>query len=48
MTNKERKVEQAKNKKPINFKCGGCRGVFPYKGSYECPSCGYGKDPVHE
>lgn len=40
--NKKKEV-RSQRRKPINVTCGGCKKVFPYEGSYECPNCGYGK-----
>lgn len=44
---KQLKEARAANKDPINFTCGGCKKVHPYSETtkFECPSCGYGKDP---
>lgn len=41
----DRKEIQVSKRPPGNVTCGGCKKVFPYKGSLECPECGYGKDP---
>ncbi len=47
---KRLKEERAAHKKPINFTCGRCHKVQPYSSvtKYECPVCGYGKDPIKE
>lgn len=43
-----RKERQVGEEDPVNFTCGGCRAVVPFHGTYECPRCGYGKDPKEE
>lgn len=47
---KQLKEVRAQNKKPINFTCGRCKKVQPWnlETKFECPDCGYGKDPVKE
>lgn len=47
---KKLKEHRAAGKDPINFTCGQCRKVQPYSETmkFECPDCGYGKDPVED
>ena len=36
---KERADIRAKGKKPINFTCGKCKQVVPFKDGYKCSNC---------
>jgi len=47
---KQLKEVRAAKKDPINYTCGQCKKVQPYSSvmKYECPDCGYGKDPIRE
>ena len=36
---KDRADVRAQNKDPINFTCGKCKQVVPFKDGYICPNC---------
>lgn len=48
MGNRERKKIRSEHNDPINFTCGNCNRVVPFKTGYVCTLCGDPEEQIQE